>query len=70
MTDERMMFIFFEKNDCENNCITFGDNSHGKVIGFDKIAITTEHSISKVLLIESWDYNLLSVLQLCEIDYN
>jgi hypothetical protein len=32
--------------------------------------ITTEHSIFKVLLVESLDYNLLSVSQLCEICYN
>jgi hypothetical protein len=39
-------------------------------IGHDKNFITTEHSISKVLRIESFDYNLLSMSQLCEIDYN
>jgi hypothetical protein len=70
MTGERMMFTSFEKNECESDCITFSDNSQGQVIGFGKIAITTEHSISKVLLIESLDYNLLSVLQLCERGYN
>jgi hypothetical protein len=48
----------------------FGDNSQGQVHGFGKIAITTEHSISKVLLVKSLDYNLLSVLQLCEMGYN
>jgi hypothetical protein len=67
---ERRMFKSFEKNDCESDCITFGDNSQGRVFGFSKIAITIEHSISKVLLVESLDYNLLSVSQLCEIDYN
>jgi hypothetical protein len=56
------MFTSFEKNECESDCITFNDNSQGQVIGFDKIAITTEHSISKVLLVVSLDYNLLSVL--------
>jgi hypothetical protein len=61
MTRERRMFTSFEKYECENDCITFGDNSQGKVLGFGKIAITTEHSISKVLLIELLDYNLLSV---------
>jgi hypothetical protein len=55
-----MMFTSFEKNDCESDCIAFGDNSQGQVLGFNKIAITTEHSISEVL-IESLDYNLLSV---------
>jgi hypothetical protein len=70
MTGERRMFTSLEKNDYKNDCIMFGDNSQGQVLDFGKIAITTEHSISKVLLIESLDYNLLSVSQLCEIGYN
>jgi hypothetical protein len=70
MIRERRMFTSFEKNDCPSDCITFNDNSQGMVLGFGKIAITTEHSISKVLLVESLDYNLLSVSQLCEIGYN
>jgi hypothetical protein len=61
LTGERRMFTSFEKNECESDCFTFGDNSQGQVLSFDKIAITTEHSVSKVLLIESFDYNLLSV---------
>jgi hypothetical protein len=61
ITGERRMFTSFEKNDCPSDCITFGDNSQGKVLGFGKIAITTEHSISKILLVEYLDYNLLSV---------
>jgi hypothetical protein len=56
-------------NDCESDCITFSDNSQGKVRGFGKIAIITEYSISKVL-VESLDYSLLSVSQLCEMGYN
>jgi hypothetical protein len=70
MTGERRMFTSFEKNDCESDCITFGDNSQGQVLGFSKIAITTEYSISKVLLVESLDYNLLFVSQLYEMGYN
>jgi hypothetical protein len=54
------MFTSLEKNNCESDCITFGDNSKDKVLSFGKISITTEHSISKVLLVESLDYNLLS----------
>jgi hypothetical protein len=65
-----MMFTYFEKNECESDCITFGDNRQGQVLDFGKIAITTEHSISKILLVESLDYNLLSISQLCEINYN
>jgi hypothetical protein len=64
------MSTSFEKNECESDRITFGDNSQGQVLGFGKIAITMEHSISKFLLIESLDYNLLSLSQLCEMGYN
>jgi transposase InsO family protein len=70
MTGERRIFTSFEKNECESDCISFDDNSQGQVLGFDKIAIITEHSISKVLLVESLDYNLLSVSQHCERGYN
>jgi hypothetical protein len=70
MTGERRMFASFEKNDCESDCIIFGGNSQGQVLSFGKIAIITEHLISKVLLVESLDYNLLSVSQVCEIGYN
>jgi hypothetical protein len=70
MTGERRMFTSFEKNDCESNYIMFGDNSQDKVLGFGKIAITSKHLISKVLHVESLDYNLLSVSQLCEMGYN
>jgi hypothetical protein len=71
MTGERRMFTSFEKNDCPSDCIMFDDNSQVQILGFSKIAITTKHSIiSKVLLVESLDYNLLSVSQLCEMGYN
>jgi hypothetical protein len=69
MTGERRMFTSFEKNECESDCIMFGDNSQGQILGFGKIAITTEHLISKVL-VESLDYNLLSISQLCEMGSN
>jgi hypothetical protein len=69
MTKEKM-FTSFEKNDTTSDSITFGDNSQDKVLGHGKIAFTTEHFISKVLLIESLDYNLLSVSQFCEMRYN
>jgi hypothetical protein len=70
MTGERRMFTSFEKNECESDCITFSDNSQGQVLGFGNIAITTEYSISKVLLFESLKYNLLSISQLFERGYN
>jgi hypothetical protein len=69
MTGEKKIFTSFEKNNTTSDSITFGDNSQGKILGHGKIAITTEHSISKVL-VESLDYNLLSISQLCEMGYN
>jgi hypothetical protein len=40
------------------------------VKGLGKIAISTDHSISNVFLVDSLDYNLLSVSQLCKMGYN
>jgi hypothetical protein len=40
------------------------------VKGLGKIAISPDHSISKVFLVDSLDYNLLSVSQLCKMGYN
>jgi hypothetical protein len=70
MIGEKHMFTSFEENDCPSDTIMFGDNSKGKVLGYDKIAIATDHSICKVLLVHSLDYNLLSISQLCEMGYN
>jgi hypothetical protein len=70
MTREKHMFTSFEENDCPSDTSMFGDNSKGRVLWYGKIAITTDHSISKVLFIDSLDYNLLSISQLCEMGYN
>jgi hypothetical protein len=48
MTGEKHMFTSFEENDCPSDTIIFGDNCEGMVLGYGKIAITTDHSISKV----------------------
>jgi transposase InsO family protein len=40
------------------------------VKGLGKIAISPYHCISNVFLVDSLDYNLLSVSQLCKISYN
>jgi hypothetical protein len=70
MTREKEMFTSFKDNDCPSDSIMFGDNREGKVLGYGKIAITTDHSISKVLLVDSLDYNLLFVSQLYKMCYN
>jgi hypothetical protein len=64
------MFTSYVKNKDSQDTIIFGDGNQGKVKGLGKIAITNEHSISNVFLVESLEYNLLSVSQLCHMGYN
>jgi hypothetical protein len=54
------MFSSYEKNDDPQRAITFGDGNQGLVKGLDKIAISPDHSISNVFLVDSLDYNLFS----------
>jgi hypothetical protein len=70
ITREKHMFTSFEENDCPSDTIMFGDNSEVRLLGYGKIVITTNHYILKVLLVNSLDYNLLSMSQLCEMGYN
>jgi hypothetical protein len=70
MTGEKKMFISYIKNKDSQDLIIFGDGNQGKVKGLGKIAITVEHSISNVFLVESLGYNLLSVSKLCHMGYN
>jgi hypothetical protein len=66
MTGKKRMFSSYEKNEDPQRAITFGDGNQG----LGKIAISPDHSISNVFLVDSLDYNLLSVSQLCKMGYN
>jgi hypothetical protein len=70
MMGEKNMFTSYVKNKDSHDTIIFGDGNQGKVKGISKIAITTEHSISNVFLVESLGYNLLYVSLLCHMGYN
>jgi hypothetical protein len=70
MTGEKQMFSSYEKNEDPQRTITFEHGNQGLVKGFGKIAISSDHSISNVFLVDSLDYNLLSVSQLCKMGYN
>jgi hypothetical protein len=70
MTEEKRMFSSYEKNEDPQRVITFGDGNQGLVKDLGKIAISPNHFISNVFLVESLDYNLLSVSQLCKMGYN
>jgi transposase InsO family protein len=70
MTGEKRMFSSYEKNEDPQRAIIFEDGNQGLVKGLGKIAISPDHSISNVFLVDSLDYNLLSVSQLCKMGYN
>jgi hypothetical protein len=56
------MFSSYEKNDDPQRTITFEDGNQGLVKGLSKIAISLDHSISKVFLVDSLDYNFFLFL--------
>ena len=62
MTGDRAMFTTFEVGGKEQENVTFGDNSKGKVIGLGKIAISNDLSIDNVSLVKSLNFYLLSVV--------
>jgi hypothetical protein len=70
MIGDKRMFSSYEKNNNLQRAITFEDGNQGLVKGLGKIAISPDHSISNVFLVDSLDYNLLSVSQLCKMGYN
>jgi hypothetical protein len=70
MTGEKRMFSSYEKSEEPQRTITFRDGNQGLVKGLGKIAISPNHSISNVFLVDSLDYNLLFVSQLCKMGYN
>jgi hypothetical protein len=49
------MFSSYEKNQDPQRAITFGDGNQGLVKGLGKIAISPDHSISNVFLVDSLD---------------
>jgi len=70
MTGDARMFNSITINDDNGvDSITFGDNGKGKVKGLGKIAISNDLSISNVLLVESLNFHLLSVAQLCDLGF-
>jgi hypothetical protein len=70
MTGDSRMFNSINANESNRiDSITFGDNGKGKVKGLGKIAISNDLSISNVLLVESLNFNLLSVAQFCDLGF-
>ncbi|XP_019226340.1 PREDICTED: uncharacterized protein LOC109207804 [Nicotiana attenuata] len=49
--------------------VTFGDKSKGNVIGVGKVPLSSTCDVDKVYLVDELGYNLLSISQLCDNDY-
>jgi hypothetical protein len=64
MTGNPRMFTSLDEDVDEQDKITFGDNSKGKVQGLGKVVI------SNVLLVAPLSFNLLSVGQLCDLGFS
>ena len=60
MTGDPMMFSSLDENVGGYSDIIFGDNSQGKIKGVGTIPISSDHSLSKELLVDSLKFNLLA----------
>ena len=70
MTGDARMFNSINTNDNDGyDSITFSDNGKGNVKGLGKIVISNDMSISNVLLVESLNFNLLFMAQLCDLGF-
>ena len=70
MTGDARMFNSINTNGNDGyDSITLGDNGKGKVKGLGKIAISNDISISNLLLVESLNFTLLSMAQLCDLGF-
>ena len=66
MIGDPLKFIQLER--IKGGSVSFGSNNKGKVIG--KGTIIIENFITnKVSLVEGLNFNLISINQLCDIDY-
>jgi hypothetical protein len=66
-TGNPRMFTSLDEDVDEQDKITFGDNSKGKVQGLGKVAVSNDLSILNVLLVAPLSFNLLLVGQLYDL---
>jgi hypothetical protein len=67
MTGERKILSHLDEDISDFYNITFGDDSKGGVIGIGEIP--KDYNLSNVLLVDSPNFNLLSIAQLCDNGY-
>ncbi|XP_019248325.1 PREDICTED: uncharacterized protein LOC109227582 [Nicotiana attenuata] len=67
MTGDKQLFKTVTKLD--GGTVTFGDKSKGNVIGVRKVPLSPTCDVDEVYLVDELGYNLLSISQLCDNDY-
>src|SRR3954468_8184842 len=65
MTGDKDLFTEKKLTQSSQKYITFGDHNKGKVLGLDKVSISKDKHIDKVMLVQSLGYNLMSISKLC-----
>jgi hypothetical protein len=69
MTGERKIFSHLDEDISDFDNITFGDDSKGVVKGIGEVPISKDYNLSNVLLVDSLNFNLLSIAHLCDNGY-
>jgi hypothetical protein len=69
MTGERNILSHLYEDISDFDNINFGDDSKGGVKGIGDVPISKDYNPSNVLLVDSLNFNLLSIAQLCDNGY-
>nr|KYP35691.1 Retrovirus-related Pol polyprotein from transposon TNT 1-94 [Cajanus cajan]KYP38474.1 Retrovirus-related Pol polyprotein from transposon TNT 1-94 [Cajanus cajan] len=68
MTGDKSKFISLQEK--EGGSVTYGDNNKGRILGSGSVGNNSNTLIENVLYVEGLKYNLLSISQLCDKNYN
>ena len=66
MTGDRILLMDSTLCPSTKSHITFTDTGKSKVLGLGRVAISKDQHMDKVMLVESFGYNLMSVSMLCD----
>jgi hypothetical protein len=68
MTGDRSLLMDSTLRPSSKSHITFADTGNIKVLGLGRVAISKDRHMDKVMLVESLEFNLMSVSMLCDLD--
>ena len=68
MTGDRSLLMDSTLRPSDKSHITFADTGKSKVLGLGRVAISKDQHTDKVMLVESFGFNLMSVSMLCDLN--